>query len=115
MDIWGFQGLCKEFTKKEIFPADLEFRKTKQFDELLDIANIIITRNGFKYFFSFLQQGHYFIDLWVAHIIIEYTNAVKADKEIAKKVIESYAAHPRDTERIRKMALLEERWLASYI
>ncbi len=63
---------CKQNYFDRIFPADSNAKETKGFQILKEIAQSYFAKNQYKEFEDFFMEGQYLIQLWAAHLILEY-------------------------------------------
>lgn len=101
---------CKEYYYLKIKPSDPESKKTKEYQNLVEIAKLYFENNLQSEFSSYLMEYQYLVQLWTAHLILEYGNP---DSELIKDCldeIENYSTTPLDT----ALAIQEKNWLNNY-
>jgi hypothetical protein len=82
-------------------------RSNKEYRTLVRIAKSLINERGVKEFSDFFMEGQYFIDLWTAHIILDFGNADQELREECVKVIRKYSESRLD----ERLAREEASWL----
>ena len=86
--------------------------KSLGYQRLLQVAKLQFDAGKEDEFYQYAQEGQYFIELWVAHLLLEH-GAPSADLAVkALAIIRRYAApHYRLNEDVAQQ---EVRWLAEY-
>jgi len=84
---------CKENYFKKITPANKNSRGTKEYEHLVLIAKDWFKKGILSEFAGFFLEGQYFVALWAAHLIVEYSNQDSFKKE-AIEVIKDYSGNP---------------------
>ncbi|HMJ47424.1 MAG TPA: hypothetical protein VK498_08840 [Ferruginibacter sp.] len=101
---------CRQNYFDEIFPADDTKKQTKGYRILKEIAQSYFDANQYDDFEDFFMEGQYLIQLWAAHLILEYGNPTEALKQKCLLEIEKYSDNPLAP----KVAVQEAAWLKSY-
>jgi hypothetical protein len=105
-----FIHYCKENYYKGIFPGNTKQRNCFEYERLIQIIKVYIENNLVEKFSEYLQEGQYLIQLWAAHLILEY---FKPDESLKLKCIAQivkYSENPLEEE----VALQEKVWLLNY-
>lgn len=77
---------------------------------LVDIAKTFISNGKENEFLNFLQEYQYNINLWTAHLILEYGNQDNEINRKALEVIKRYSKTPID----EILAKEEKDWIIKY-
>jgi hypothetical protein len=101
---------CKEFYFTGIKPTDFISNKNNGYKILIEIAQLYFEKNLLEEFATYLMEGQYFIQLWTAHLILEYGNPDEKLKELCLNEIKNYSDNPLAPE----VAIQEEKWLKEY-
>ncbi len=101
---------CKENYYKGIFPGNIKQRNCIEYTRLIQIIKVYIDNNLVERFSGHLQEGQYLIQLWAAHLILEYAkpNEILKLKCIAQIV--KYSESPLNEE----VSTQEKFWLSNY-
>lgn len=102
---------CKENYFKKIRPANSISRSLSDYQTLVDIAKIYFKKDQQRDFSQFFMEGQYLIDLWTAHLILEYGQPDNDLKKESLEIIKSYSKTPLD----ESLANEEKVFLESYI
>ncbi|MFN8295597.1 MAG: hypothetical protein U0T69_05345 [Chitinophagales bacterium] len=102
---------CRENYFKKITPSNKKSKDTEDYKDLLLIAKNTIDNIGIDKFSEYFQDGYYLVNLWTAHIIIEYYNP---SKELEKKCLEIIKDH-LDNPLAPLVAVEEKTWLEDNI
>ena len=105
-----FLHQCKANYHEEIRPSRKETFKSEGHQMLVDIAKQYFNKGEIEDFSGFFQEHQYNVNLWVAHLIIEYGQPDDQMKKEALKIIERHTETPIDKE----LAKEEKEWLAIY-
>jgi hypothetical protein len=85
---------CRQNTFEGIYPGDQTIKSTKGFSILKEIAQSYFKENKYEEFAGFLMEGHYFIQLWAAHLILEFGSASEELQQKAFEQIKAYTENP---------------------
>ena len=101
---------CKDAYFKKIRPADIESRLSKEYKNLVEIAQLYFENNLLEDFATYMMEGQYFIELWTAHLILKYGISNESLRQQCINVIIKYTDNPlaRDVENEEKL------WLKNY-
>ena len=95
---------------KNIRPADIENQLTEEYKILVEIAKLYFENDLQSEFAMYLMEYQYIVNLWTAHLILEYGNPDEVLKLNCIEDIERYSKGNLDTE----LAAQEKRWLNEY-
>lgn len=98
---------CRENYLKKITPSNKKSKDTDDYKQLIEIAKKTIDEIGIDNFSGYFQEGYYLVNLWTAHIIIEYYNP---SKDLEKKCLEIIVNH-LDNPLAPIVSLEEKEWL----
>jgi hypothetical protein len=101
---------CRENYFAGIRPCDLNVRSTHGYKNLVEIARLYFANNLIDSFAGHLENGHYFIQLWAAHLIIEYGHPDTELKNLCLEEIKKYCNNPLAPD----VAIQEQKWLENY-
>jgi hypothetical protein len=101
---------CKQYYFLKINPADSKSRNSKEYKTLVEIAKLYFENNMQSDFASYLMEYQYIVQLWTAHLILEYGNPDKELKTACLDEIKNYSETPLDKE----LASQEKIWLNNY-
>src|SRR5688500_10835102 len=102
---------CKRNYFLNIRPGGVDARKTKEYSKLSRIAKSYFENGLEREFAGFLMESQYFINLWAAHLILEYGRPDNELKEICIQTIVYYSDNPGHQE----SAVEEKVWLEKYL
>jgi len=100
---------CKENYMSGILPGGID-KQTSEYKRLVEIAQLYFKNNLQDNFAGHLENGHYFIQLWTAHLILEYGRPDSQLRDQCLEEIKRYATHPLQKE----VAEQETKWLDNY-
>jgi hypothetical protein len=103
----SFIIICKQNYFDQIRPADLESKQKPGYKKLVEIAQEYFSNNEYEAFADYFQEGQYFIELWAAHLMLEYGNPGPKLTSYALEVIKKYSHSPVSPD----VASQETRWL----
>jgi hypothetical protein len=106
----SFLGLCKENYLKGIRPSNQESRVTKNYQSTVAVAKNLMADGNEKDFANYFMEGQYAVDLWTAHLILEYGNPDDALRKRCIEIITRYSTTPLDN----VLAGEEAQWLERY-
>lgn len=87
---------CLYNYKNNIRPANKTSYNTEGYKKLVEIAKIYFNGNELKLFGGFFQEYQYCVNLWTAHLILEYGKPTKEIKCEAIDIIQRYSETPVD-------------------
>ena len=101
---------CAKCYKKNIRPSNEVNKSDPEYLELVKTGHEFIDHFGLNQFSGYLKEGQFFVDLWTAHIILDYSKADQVLKIESIEMVRLYAEKsPND------LILKEESiWLKSY-
>jgi hypothetical protein len=92
------------------FPGESTLKQNKGYLILKEIAQSYFTENQCEDFEGFLMEGQYLIQLWAAHLILEYGTPTEKLKQRCFEEIEKYSKNTLSP----KIAVQESNWLVYY-
>ncbi|HVU55805.1 MAG TPA: hypothetical protein VHD83_12165 [Puia sp.] len=98
---------CKRNYFDKVTPSNAESKQKEGYKKLVSIANEYFKGNKYGEFAGFLQEGQYFIQLWAAHLVLEYGIPDRELMLSALNLIKNYSDNPLAQE----VALEERKWL----
>jgi hypothetical protein len=101
---------CKEYYFLKIKPSDSESRKSKEYQNLVEIAKLYFENDLQTEFATYLMEYQYLVQLWTAHLILEYGKPDEELKTACLDEIKNYSETPLDKE----LAEQEKEWLNNY-
>ncbi|RDC58441.1 hypothetical protein DU508_00080 [Pedobacter chinensis] len=101
---------CRQNTLDGITPSNPGKYKMKEYKDLISIGKSYIDEKSLTEFADFFQGDQYFIELWTAHIIIEYGKPDIKLKEQCIEIIKKYSNNPLDI----KVSKEEKEWLKKH-
>jgi hypothetical protein len=107
---YDYLMLCRECFFLQLFPASPGVKTTEQYQRLKKIVTIYFTENKLDDFAGFLAEGHYLVQLWTAHFIIEYGDPDLNLKKSCIQLIKEYTDNPLAPD----VAEQEKLWLDHY-
>ena len=102
---------CKQNYLDGIFPGDDAIKQSKEYLILKDIAQSYFNEDQYEDFEGFFMEDKYLIQLWAAHLILEYGNPTDNLKQKCLKEIEKYSQSTLSP----KVATQEANWLERYV
>lgn len=102
---------CKDNYAKSIRPANPETKNTDGYKLLVDIAKTYFLSGQTERFSDNFQESQYLVNLWTAHLIIEYGLADKSLTNKCLTIIKDYSTTPLN----ETLAKEETIWLHNYI
>ncbi len=102
---------CKDNYIKGIRPADIECKNKNGYIKLVEIAKLYFDNNLMDRFSGYLMEGHYFVQLWTAHLILEYGKPDAKLKQLCLDEINNYSDNPL----AQDVAIQEKKWLDNYL
>ena len=98
---------CKANYFDHITPSNKNRYEKLGYQKLVEIAKEYFKKGELEIFSGFFQEYQYIVDLWTAHLIIEYCNPNELIKKQAIEIIELYSTTPLD----KNLANEEKEWL----
>ncbi len=98
---------CKEFYFLNIRPSNEENRESKEYKLLVEIANLYFKNNLHDNFAGYLMEYQYLVQLWTAHLILEFGNPDDNLIKVCLNEIIKYSKTPLDL----TLAKEETKWL----
>jgi len=98
---------CKENYYNGIRPSNKRSYQEVGYEALVEIAKDYFMKGEIEKFAKFFQEYQYSVNLWTAHLIIEYGNPNKKIKGDAFEIIKRYSITPLNVE----LAKEEMAWL----
>ena len=77
-----------------IRPAHQQSKDTEGYTALVQIAKSYFDANRYDDFAGNFMEGQYFIDLWAAHLMLEYGQPNERQKEQCLEIIRRYTDNP---------------------
>ncbi|HWK02447.1 MAG TPA: hypothetical protein VNS58_02370 [Puia sp.] len=103
----GFISICKINYFDKITPSNKNVSNLEGYLKLVEIAKSYFDNNELDDFTGYFQDGQYFINLWAAHLVIEYGNPSIFWRDKALEIIIRYSGNPLAPE----VALEEKKWI----
>jgi len=103
--------ICKSNYFSKIYPTDNISKDSPGYKTLQLIAQSFFDEEKHIDFAGFLMEAQYFVDLWTAHLILEYGNPDKKLSEECIAIITEYSTSTLNTE----VAIQERNWLNKYL
>jgi hypothetical protein len=103
----SFIGQCRLNYFDKISPSNEKSINSEGYLKLVEIAKSYFENDDEDAFYGYFQDGQYFIQLWVAHLVIKYGNPSSFWKNQALDIIRDYSDNPLAPE----VAAEERRWL----
>lgn len=101
---------CKANYFDNIRPSNEKTFENESVNKLVNIAKYYFENDKKEEFLKFFAEYQYCVNLWTAHLVLEYGNPNKEEKERALKIIERYSETPLN----EKLAMEEKQWLINY-
>lgn len=101
---------CKSNYFLGIRPAHQNSKNTNGYKTLVQIAKYYFNADRYDDFLGNFIEGQYFINLWAAHLMLEYGQPNESQKEKCLDIIKRYADNPLAQE----AAIEEKMWLDNY-
>ena len=105
-----YLNLCKSCYLNNIRPANSESIQTRVYAELVEIAQSYFKESRIEDFSKFFQEYQYCVNLWTAHLVIEFGNPNDDLISKALEIIKRYS----HTELNIALAKEETIWLKRY-
>jgi hypothetical protein len=101
---------CREAYKKGIRPLDKDKSDNPNVKAIIEIAKTYQAENELQRFSHYFMADQYNIQLWTAHLILEYFNPDELMKNCCLDEIRKYSTSPLD----QKVAEQEKERLGMY-
>ena len=101
---------CKELHLAGVIPAISIPANDNNFKSIKEISDKIIIHEGIDFFVLFLQEGHYLVQLWAAHILVMTTGISDNIKNQSLSVIKDYTDNPL----VPEVSEAEKNWLTRF-
>jgi len=101
---------CRNNYFAEIRPSDNNSNDNPGYKALIEIAQSYFNKGKLKEFSDFFMEGQYYIELWTAHLILEFGKPDIKLSEACIDIIEKYSSNTIDP----KVATQEKKWLDNY-
>lgn len=98
---------CKANYFENITPSNVSRFEKKGYQKLADIAKKYFENGEIEDFVGFFLEYQYRVNLWTAHLIIEYGNPNDLIKKQAIEIIKRYSTTPLN----KSLADEEKEWL----
>ena len=102
---------CRENYFVGIYPSDENAKEKDGYKTLIQIAKSYFDKGFYEEFALYFMEGHYFIQLWTAHLILEYGQPTEELKMMCLDEIKKYANSTLSPD----VALMEKQWLEKYL
>ena len=102
---------CKANHHNNIRPSNKNVKSSDGFKKLVDIAKEYFKNGKKNEFLRFFGEYQYSVNLWTAHLILEYGTPNEEEKEKALEIIKRYSETPLNEE----LAKEEKQWLTDYL
>jgi hypothetical protein len=93
-----------------IRPAHQRSKNTVGYKTLIQVAKSYFDTDRYDDFSANFMEGQYFINLWAAHLLLEYGKPNESQKEQCLDIIKGYTDNPLAPE----AAMEEKIWLDNY-
>lgn len=103
----SFLLICKQNYFDKVTPSNDQSRLSEGYQKASNIAKEYFRNGKEEEFVGFFQEGQYFIGLWAAHLLLEYSTSNNNHVRSALKVIKNYTDNPLALE----VAKEEKEWL----
>ncbi|HEV3413407.1 MAG TPA: hypothetical protein VG101_13075 [Puia sp.] len=87
----SFLITCKQNYFEKVRPADIQSKARPGYIKLVEIAKEYFSNNEYEYFAGFFQEGQYFIELWAAHMLLEYGRPNQKLASFSLAIIKKYS------------------------
>ena len=106
----SFLFTCKENYFLGILPADKDSLEKPGYKALIQIAKTHFDAGLYDSFLAYFKESRYLIQLWAAHLILEYGKPADEIKEQCLDIISQYISNSATPE----IAFIQMRWLENY-
>lgn len=101
---------CRRNYNSGIRPSNHYNFENEGYKRLVEIAQEYF-KNGKKYeFLRFFEEYQYSVNLWTAHLVLEYGEPNEKEESRALEIIKRYSETPLNT----VLATEEKNWLSNY-
>jgi hypothetical protein len=105
-----FLSLCKTLYIDKAGPSDPMTTNNPAYHKIVNLSELMFKNEEYEMFATLFQEGHYFVGLWAAHMLLEFGDPPADIKLKAIKIIESYS----ENELAPEVAAQEKIWLLNY-
>ncbi|MBS1601536.1 MAG: hypothetical protein JST42_02625 [Bacteroidetes bacterium] len=105
-----FLIVCKQNYFDKVTPGNKDSKLKPGYKKLVGIAEEYFKHGSYEKFAGFFQEGQYFIELWAAHLMLEYGTPSRALMNAAMDIVRKYSDNPLAPE----VAHEERHWLDAY-
>ena len=102
---------CRRNTFDNIYPADETAKLTDGYKTLKDISEKYFKNNKQDEFANYLMEGQYFVQLWAAHMLLEYGSPAEYLTIKCLDEIKKYSNSSLNSE----VAAQETRWSKNFL
>ena len=102
---------CKSNYFSVIRPADNNSKNEQGYKTLVQIAMTYFDNNRYNDFAGFFMEGQYFVDLWTAHLILEFGNPDQNLIDTCIEIIKGYSKGSLD----EQVTAQEKKWLDDFL
>ena len=106
----SYVNYCRQYYFLKIRPSDSDSKNTDEYKNLVEIAKLYFKNNLQAEFSSYLMGDQYLVQLWTAHLILEFGNPDEELIDDCLKEIKNYSITPLD----QQLAKQEKSWLSNY-
>jgi hypothetical protein len=106
----SFLGICKENYLKGIRPANDATRRSKNYQMTVSVAKQLMSNDKEVEFAGYFGEAQYLINLWAAHLILEYGGPSDDLTKECLDIIIRYSSTPLD----ETLAREESEWIDNY-
>ncbi|OYU96556.1 MAG: hypothetical protein CFE21_09230 [Bacteroidetes bacterium B1(2017)] len=103
---------CKDNYLKGIRPGDPNSKNKDGYKNLLEIAELYFESNLLDTFAGYLIEGHYLVQLWTAHLILEHG---QPDDKLKERCLDEIRNYARDNPLAPDVSIQERIWLENYL
>ena len=93
-----------------IRPYDRSAKDRQEYKALIKIAQTYFDRGRYEEFSNYFMEGQYLIQLWTAHLILEYGRPTSQLKQKCLMIVADYANNPLAPD----VALGAREWLENF-
>lgn len=103
----NYLKICRDNYFQKVTPGNPENKEKNGYKKLIEIAEQFFENNEYHLFSGYFNEGKYFVQLWTAHLILEYGKANEDLYKICLNEIIKYS----ESELSPEVALEEKEWL----
>ncbi len=105
-----FLNLCLEYYKQNILPVRNGQLSLTKSNSLIEVTRQFFSLGNYNEFIWLFRESQYLVNLWAAHLLIEFGNPTEKDRLSSLKIISRYSKTPLNPE----LAEEETKWLNNY-